>query len=86
MDLHLHEHRHACLEPLTCLGLEIGHEQFFIACPAGSSHFGSLTVHEIEVHMSAFLAEAVHFGFDPIRRRQTGVQRFAYMRTEFSKG
>ena len=85
LDLHLHEHRHAGLEALPGLGFEIRHEQFFIACPTGSAHLGSLTVHEIEVHMSAFLAEAVHFGFDPVRRRQTGVQRFAYLIAKFRK-
>ena len=85
LNLHLHEHRHACLEALPSLGLEIRHEQFFIACPAGSSHLRRLAVHKIEVHMSAFLAEAVHLGFDPIRRRQTGVQRFAYLIAKFRK-
>lgn len=49
LDLRFYEYGHSDLERLTCLGLEIGHEQFFISCPAGSAHLSRFTLYEVKV-------------------------------------
>ena len=81
LDFHLYEHRHAGLECLACLGFEVRHEQFFVACPTGCAHLGCFAFDEVEVQVAAPFAEAAYLGFDPIGRRQTIVQRFAYKGT-----
>ena len=83
LHLRLHQYRHAGLQTLTCLGLEIRHQQFLRSCPTRRAYLGLLTFGKFHIQMPAFLAQATYLRLHPITRRQSFAQHLAYLSAQF---